>query len=105
MSLVEFLLARIAEDEAVVERFAEQYGPLHTECDPALDVDDHYAVVLVSAERVFAECGAKRQQLALLDATNDDGIPILTLRLRDLLPRLLAIPYADHPDYRAEWRP
>ncbi|MFD0687245.1 DUF6221 family protein [Actinomadura fibrosa] len=30
--------------------------------------------------------------------TNDAGIPCLTLRL-------LALPYADHPAYRDEWRP
>lgn len=46
--------------------------------------------------RVLAECRAKRQ---VLDAVAADGAT------RELVLRSLALPYADHPDYREEWRP
>jgi hypothetical protein len=42
--------------------------------------------------RVLAECRAKRQ---VLEACGDD----------EQVLRCLALPYADHPDYREEWRP
>jgi len=60
--------------------------------------------------RVFAECKAKRRivEWAAPVLTNwpgaaagarhvsDDGLDVL---------RILALPYADHPDYDEEWRP
>lgn len=46
--------------------------------------------------RVIAECRAKRQ---VIEAVEEDGAT------RDLVLRALAVAYADHPDYREEWRP
>jgi hypothetical protein len=46
--------------------------------------------------RVLAECRAKRQ---LVEAVGADDAT------RDLVLRSLAVIYADHPDYREEWRP
>ena len=46
--------------------------------------------------RVIAECGAKRQVVEALADAGD---------LRDVVLRTLAAVYADHPDYREEWRP
>jgi hypothetical protein len=46
--------------------------------------------------RVLAECRAKRQVVE--GVTADEAT-------RDLVLRTLALPYADHPDYREEWRP
>jgi hypothetical protein len=70
--------------------------------------------------RVLAECDAKRRIIELFRETTEgeDGISddadflrqmdeIATGRweaLRSVI-RLLALPYADHPDYREEWRP
>lgn len=88
--LAEFLLARIDEDEKPVRHdvghvlFGGGIAPWVT--------------------RQRAECRSKRRLVryaqSVLVSTWDDGNPeqIVT----DLL-KLLALPYADHSDYRAEW--
>lgn len=101
MTLAEFLLARIAEDEDVATnwlRFEVRDG-----------VPGNYAI----PDRVRAECEAKRRIIELHSDGGKDWNgerfvhfchscrtpwPCLTLRA-------LALPYADHPDYREEWRP
>lgn len=86
MTVIEFLLARIAEDEADALEDRGDTGM----CDALSGV--HY-----SAARVLAECQAKRQivQLAVDGFTYN---PNQTMRY-------LAAIYADHPEYREEWRP
>jgi hypothetical protein len=105
MTLAEFLLARIGDDEADLR-------------DPSgADYCDALTGAHYSNERIRAECDAKRRIVALhnnadeghdctdgwhaphgfRDLDYDDG-PCETLRL-------LALPYADHPDYREEWKP
>jgi len=109
MTLTEFLLARIAEDEASAPYAISSL----TEAGSAL--------VRYSPARVLAECEAKRQIVeehpivrhVFLGMTAeegcercnwnrdygwDEGGPCLTLRL-------IALPYAYHPDYRDEWKP
>ncbi len=95
-SLAEFLLARIAEDEARVREFREIYGS----ADVLPDLGG-YAVA--GAARVLAECEAKRRIIATFDryvgharAERDHETAIL---------KALALPYADHPGFREEWRP
>jgi len=97
VTLTEFLLARIAEDEAdLPEPSSSDY------CDALTGV--HY-----SNERIRAECETKRRIVEehepgeLLcswshdsSAVHDDD-PCLTLRL-------LALPYTDHDDYQQEWK-
>lgn len=46
-------------------------------------------------DRVLAECEAKREILDVTRGTYSS----------DLVRRLLALPYADRPGYREEWRP
>ncbi|TDD37855.1 hypothetical protein E1287_07300 [Actinomadura sp. KC06] len=52
--------------------------------------------------RVLAEVETKRrlidQHVGYSGGGDDDHWPVQTLRL-------LALPYASHPDYRPEWRP
>jgi hypothetical protein len=57
-------------------------------------------VVRCRAERVLAEVDAKRRLVAesRIDDHNFGSVGPWTLRV-------LALPYADHPDYRPEWRP
>lgn len=64
--------------------------------------------------RVFAEVEAKRGviarfETAFLDAASSDHLLRSPARaqLHELIPVLclLALPHADHPDYREEWRP
>ncbi len=101
MTLTDFLLARIAEDEAA-------WLPAATQ--PRRAGKTH-------ARRHLAECEAKRRIVELhpprethrgypycggcLQSEEDDralyyDCPTL---------RALALPYADHPDYRDEWKP
>jgi hypothetical protein len=123
MELVDFLLARIAEDEADARReLSDGYGD-RTDCG-------------WTSVRVLAECEAKRRIVkrearrrrvkdvviasshssshAWVSVTTADGG---TERLHagefeqrftepadsDIL-RDLALPYADHPDYNEEWK-
>ena len=124
MTLTEFLLARIAEDEAVARDAGERRGLPYE--SPLYVVDDNYRhdQVGIYPERVLAECEAKRRIVGIheLDpievyswGTTGGGCglcdhscetggdtwghdPCETLKA-------LALPYADHPDYRQEWKP
>ena len=87
MTLTEFLLARIAEDEAV--------SPTGRRPSP----------------RDIAECEAKRRivELAAKAEAWGEGTAGATAGYAKVVAsdtlRLLTLPYADHPDYREEWRP
>jgi hypothetical protein len=95
-TLTEFLLARIGEVEAEVAAFDEEWGTT-TVAGPvpiglAYITDTEYMQLLVEPAHVLAECEAKRQIIER------------HLYLQGTLA-LLALPYADHPDYREDWRP
>jgi hypothetical protein len=98
--LAEFLLARIAEDEAAYESAYVAYL-------------DGFPF---TPTRVLAECEAKRRIVEQCKewlsygpvkswetdrgedaALSEDAAPTVL--------RLLALPYTNHPDYREEWRP
>jgi hypothetical protein len=99
MTLTEFLLARVAEDE----EWARWVGA-------AQDSERSRGVAFVSslgsssvtsAGRVLAECEAKRRivGLATLPERQSFSSPWVDALMA------LALPYADHPDYREEWTP
>lgn len=117
--IVDFLLARIAEDEADahhVSRWATFIAG-----------DGGLSGGYTSMEgRVLAECQAKRaiiehefDNIAEDDAEYGDGCTVEELRAGacrdprvsklaaggDPILRDLALLYADHPDYRQEWKP
>jgi hypothetical protein len=115
MTLTDFLLARIAEDEEVARRVGESwfryFGQVYViegageghpawqahrgddRCQVRTEADgDHIA--RHDPARVLAECEAKRRI-----ATGDDG----RIQVSGYLLGVLALPYADHPDYREEW--
>jgi hypothetical protein len=94
MTLTEFLLARIAEDEADARKGA-LYSP------------DDGPFVRWDSDRMLTECEAKR---AIVEQTVS-GFYCMTCRdalaeslLRDTLG-YLTLPYVDHPDFKEEWRP
>lgn len=120
MTLTEFLLARIAEDETAARAIQGDEGTNlagvwhfhHADYEgewpvPGAEVTctsdtGHYDIPQWArwAERhnparVLAECEAKRRIVADL-ADIEDGPYLLGL---------LAIPYADHPDFNPAWRP
>jgi hypothetical protein len=109
--LADFLLARIAETETVARAAMPAEGDWVTVTDGSGDE----VVLGMSGTRVIAECDAKRRIVALYLASRD-GLAKETDELRRLLAETinesyvevleqLALLYADHPDYREEWRP
>ena len=84
MDLVEFLRARLDEDEAEHWAIASIYIARH---DPA---------------RVLREVEAKRRIVATAVLMLDGGVSYESWEsvLQDL-----ALPYSEHPDYRQEWKP
>ncbi len=95
MTLDEFLLARITEDEMVAK---EVPGPSDEE---GLSWWGEYGHLSVSPARVLAECEAKRRVIAAVVDVEWSG----SFAVRDVVLSYLVLPYADHPDYREEWRP
>jgi len=136
MTLTEFLLARIAEDEAAAHALgkegmtqrlrdqSEEVAQLYGDPDPpegdvkladslwfnaqdAADYADRF-----SAARVLAECEAKRRIVE--EYTTAGRVaqehPIVheayeAEMAMEFVCKALALPDADHPDYREEWRP
>jgi hypothetical protein len=126
MTLTEFLLARIAEDEDVARRLSratlsgwEADEQEHAVCSMAdtiaegvqFGMETHIA--RWEPRRVIAECEAKRRIIDLHDGGKDKSRGLWVNRTGctcgDMPPcrtlAALAMPYADHPDYRVEWRP
>ena len=102
--LAEFLLARVSEDERVAR--AARGAGLH---DTRPAVKEWFGVA--HPDRMLVWSDARRRIVALHHAAprgTDGGegrcagcahpAPCPTLRL-------MSLPYADHPDFREEWRP
>jgi hypothetical protein len=124
MQLTDFLLARIAEDEAVYR------GAMHMGC---VEDDSDGPNVIHSAtcpNRVLAECDAKRRIVERHEPLRSEHVHARAERCAECggndwrpdamgvlevhpwaMPwpcptlRLLALPYAGHPAFREEWRP
>ncbi len=116
--LVEFVLARIAEDEAAARaafQLVDQHeigGWYWSDAGDAVFVDDTdravacgpwqqlmhqpsaHHIVRWDPERVVVECAVKRR---LVEHARG--------RARRHIVRPLALAYAEHPDYRESWRP
>lgn len=106
MTINDFLLARIAEDEAAVD--GASAGPWVVDDRSVLAVksmgsvvaafairaEDRDFVARLDPERVLAECAAKRA-IVKWDAEQYVGYAPI---------RHLAAVYADHPDYDESWR-
>lgn len=100
MELTDFLLARIADDEREWSNAA--FAPVAGQGLSRLVL------------KTCAECEAKRKIVkeyakAAEEATNtltvDDQFDSGTEFGLGVALRLLALPHADHPDYRQEWAP
>lgn len=109
LTLTEFLLARIAEDEASVA--AIRRPPMWQSRISTLNGDLSQFVARQHPARVLAECEAKRRILhaaQFADEVEGGGAAIVMLdgyprdRRWGVLPALAAV-YSDHPDYREEW--
>lgn len=100
MSITDFLLARIAEDEAAAQ--AEQSAVEYLSEPP------HWPAGWPA--RVLAECAAKRAIVAEWEDTDTgetwllEGADAGYALAIDHAVRALAAVYADHPGYLDEWR-
>lgn len=102
MSITEFLLARIAEDEAVAREVGEVRPELLPD-DREPWADPVEVEVRFPPARVLAECEAKRRivrlhpEILTICQGCGEPYPCRTLGAH-------AAVYADHPDYDEAWR-
>jgi hypothetical protein len=119
VNLVEFLLARLADDERIA---LEVIGAMGTGDGPAPYVDERGRLVLGdvglaapvtahmlrhSPNRVLAEAAAKRALIQRIENLELTGvIPVVrdSVAGRIWALRILAQPYADHADFDPAWR-
>lgn len=111
MTITEFLLARVAEDEDEARALLSEW-----EASPprAYDAAQVGWLDAGSPERVLAECEAKRRIVELRYSWNLQAErspeppfgPILQAQVitADTVLRTLASVYAAHEDFREEWR-
>lgn len=95
--LVEFLLARIAEDETAARKLGVSWFVR----------GDGYRTPNDAARRVL-DAEARRSLVGLargLDAEISTGDDDALAKNADTVLRNLGVPYSYHPDYRPEWRP
>jgi hypothetical protein len=92
MNITEFLLARIAEDEAEAQVAKAEFA--------------HGGYGCYGPSRVLAECAAKRAIIAMYEQGDEakgwDPEAYIASTVFDAM-RALAAAYADHPDYQQEW--
>lgn len=112
VNIAEFLLARIAEDEAVVtlmlsdpDMYNEWRNPASAVIEVGRGLDnliatnDKYLMEHIARHdpaRVLAECAAKRAIIEIADDADNYGTCAQ-------LQFALASVYADHADYQQEW--
>lgn len=115
LTITEFLLARVSEDEAVAREATAgpwtAYGDgvlLGTSANPEVcrGVKSWNMAHLSTFDpaRVLAECEAKRRIILLLDTTNSPGIDVGAWTIAKMILHPLAQPYADHPDFDPSWK-
>lgn len=90
--LVAFVNARLDEDERSATTDERHWA----------DVPD----AVFSSTRLLTEVASKRKVLAFLRAASDPAWATYAVagEAREAL-KAMALPFADHPDYRAEWAP
>lgn len=115
--LVQFLRDRLDEDERLAQAAKGAYifkgdgfvpgGQTST----LIPMEVYRHIARQGPERTLAEVEAKRrivQEFEHWDETTtivSDQRDIGVMEGLEDAMRLLALPYSDHPDYRAEWRP
>jgi len=99
-SIIAFLEARIAEDEAEAQK-----GGYHNAS--GVFARDNYGCLLIQPSRVLAECAAKRAIIAgrkrIDRSANPDEWSMGYSDANYEAIHALAAVYADHPDYQQEW--
>lgn len=116
--LVVFLRERLAEDEQVARKATARqtggetwtYDGTGVQAGSGLTVAQRQVPVLAEhiarhdPARVLAEIETKRRMIDECERTVDYDSRGMMSMAEDFL-RLLALPYAEHPEHREEWRP
>ena len=107
MSITEFLLARIAEDEGLWGAFPDDSKSEVFEVRSQVHgwVLPVSSMTALSPARMLAECAAKRAIMGLHEDLGKSprlDAPFAQSATNESL-RLLAAVYTDHPDYQQEW--
>jgi hypothetical protein len=115
MTLVEFVLARLADVEALAE--AAMDLEWHLDGGDVMSVPQVNSIAWVGDRhengqhiavhdpaRVLRRVAADRQIVAL-GCCDEPGHGWESTAELELVIRLLALPYDDHPDYDPQWRP
>jgi len=116
--LVEFIGARLEEDEAVARAasaddggiddgvwvYDDEWGRVLTD-DSSLysNHDDIVHIARHDPARVLREVAAKRRLVEAADESSGLRDMVAELYVGGVILRALAAVYGDHPDYRAEW--
>lgn len=88
-AIIDFLNARLAEDETEARRQLEQLGTAAATADL----------------RAFAECEAKRKIIAHHARLDRNHEPAGDQDYMETFLFIIAEVYANHPDYKEDWRP
>jgi hypothetical protein len=114
MTITEFLLARVVEDEAAMDGAEGAAAWPLDMTRPQVSGDSQASWVVIGRDRVLAECEAKRRIVGLAQSADEadryaaeviggvDGAAVDTDGAGIL--RALASVYADHPDFDPAWR-
>jgi hypothetical protein len=104
LTIADFLLARIADDETVargVEEYAaKRYGDDATEMLARRDIEGDDAWCTIGVARVLAECASKR---AIVERATESVAHAGQDIERQWALRALASIYADHRDFHSDW--
>lgn len=105
--LVDFVRQRLDEDEQTTKRA----DAMTVDLDEPLSVieGDEYTHLVINPSRVLAEVEAKRRIVndvarKAFDNEYGSGFDDAAIAMNDVL-KLLALPYASHPEYDESWRP
>lgn len=116
MTLAEFLLARVAEDEidarkAMPGPWELDGGSIYSPAAKGEEVIDWAYdgnwehIARWDPARVLAECEAKRRVVQAPEPTTPGGYVDGWWEAHEYALRQLALPYAHYPDYQQEWKP
>ncbi|WP_326739136.1 DUF6221 family protein [Streptomyces sp. NBC_01022] len=112
--LVQFLRARLNEDEQTARAAGDSWYGYEPEQQIAfVSVEDARHIARHGPARALREVEAKRQLLteykesaaSLAAASAPDMYDVGRLQGLEIAVRATSLPYADHPDYRGDWRP